>query len=215
MTTSHERVLCFPKSLLDDIAGFQGFREDDGALVTRILKSGKAAFIERGIAEQDPSFKQLIPYVAMRWKDKFLYYVRGKESGEARLRFLGSLGIGGHIAVSDRSLFAVDMMEVFREGLIREVAEEVVVETKYDEKVAGLINDDSNPVGKVHLGVLVVWNLAEPRIRKRERAITSLEFLTGAELKSKREGMETWSRIVLDNAALFANRSEASRQDQR
>jgi predicted NUDIX family phosphoesterase len=201
MKVAHERVLCFPKSLLDELGGFQGFRPDDGTLLERILASGQARFIERAKAEEDPSFKQLIPYVVMTWKDKLLFYVRGKKTEEGRLRSLGSVGIGGHISVTDHSLFERDIGEIFAAGLKREVAEEVEVQTAYSEKIAGLIDDDSNPVGRVHLGVLVLWKLAEPKVVKRERSITSLEFLSFDELRKRRDSLETWSQITID--ALF------------
>ncbi len=199
INTSHERVLCFPRTLLDSLGSFQGFRADDGTFVEAILTSGKASFIERAKAEDDSSVKQLIPYVVLMWEDKFLYYIRGKKSGESRLRALGSVGIGGHISVSDHGLFEQDTREAFFAGLTREVAEEVKVQSGYTQRLAGLINDDSNPVGKVHLGVLILWELAEPEVSKRERAITSLEFLTIEELKKRRDKLETWSQIVIDN----------------
>jgi len=199
MKVACERVLCFPRSLLDELGGFQGFRPDDGTLLEQILSSGQARFIERGKAEEDPSFKQLIPYVVMVWKDKLLFYVRGKKTEEGRLRSLGSVGIGGHVSVTDHSLFDRDIREVFAAGLRREVTEEVEVQTEFTERVAGLINDDSNPVGRVHLGVLVLWELKEPRVIKRERSITSLEFLTIEELRKRKNKLETWSQIVVDH----------------
>jgi len=199
MKVACERVLCFPKSFLDELGGFQGFRPDDGTLLEQILSSGQARFIERGKAEEDPSFKQLIPYVVMVWKDKLLFYVRGKKTEEGRLRSLGSVGIGGHVSVTDHSLFDRDIREVFAAGLRREVTEEVEVQTEFTERVAGLINDDSNPVGRVHLGVLVLWELKEPRVIKRERSITSLEFLTIEELRKRKNKLETWSQIVVDH----------------
>ncbi|MEA3312738.1 MAG: phosphoesterase [candidate division WOR-3 bacterium] len=199
MKASHERVLCFPKSLLDELGGFQGFRPDDGTLLERILSSGQARFIERGRAEEDPSFKQLIPYVVMVCRERLLCYVRGKETGEGRLCSLGSVGIGGHISVTDHSLFERSIREIFAAGLRREVTEEVEVQTEFTERVAGLINDDSNPVGRVHLGVLVLWELEEPRVVKRERSITSLEFLSIQELRKGIEDLETWSQIVIAN----------------
>jgi predicted NUDIX family phosphoesterase len=199
MKVSHERVLCFPRLLLDELGSFQGFRPDDGTLLEQILSSGQARFIERGKAEEDPSFKQLIPYVVMIWKDKLLFYVRGKKTEEGRLRSLGSVGIGGHVSVTDQTLFERDIREVFAAGLRREVTEEVEVQTEFTERVAGLINDDSNPVGRVHLGVLILWNLAEPRVIKRERSITSLEFLSLEELREGKNDLETWSQIVIAN----------------
>ena len=196
---SHERVLCFPRKLLEEMGSFQGFLEDDGTLVEHILSSGHVKFIERDKVEEDPSYKQLIPYVVIKWLDKFLHYVRGKNSDEIRLRHLGSIGVGGHISVTDHNLFGGDIYDVFTEGIRREVTEEIEVNTLYDQRILGFINDDSNPVGRVHFGVLAIWNLAEPNVIKRERPVTSLEFLTIKELRSRKNGLETWSQIVLDN----------------
>lgn len=201
MNISHERVLCFPRSLFERIGSFQGFKPDDGSIVKEVLTGGQVRFVARLDAEENPSLKQFIPYVVMRYGNKLLYYVRGKQSGELRLQGLGSVGIGGHISVTDHGLFSENMEDVFWEGLRREVAEEIEVQTEYRPRVLGLINDDSNPVGAVHLGVLVEWELVEPRIRKKEQAITTLEFLSIEQLNARRDTMETWSQIVIDNWA--------------
>lgn len=199
MRTSHERVLCFPRNVLDERDWFQGFKADDGVLFEKIITSGKACFVERAKAEGDPSLKQLIPYVVMKHGERLLFYVRGSETGEQRLRDLGSVGIGGHISVTDHSLFEREMRDVFFSGLRREVEEEVVVKTAYSERVKGFINDDSNAVGRVHLGVLIIRELDSRDVSKRERSITSLEFLGIDELRARRERLETWSQIVVDN----------------
>jgi predicted NUDIX family phosphoesterase len=125
--------------------------------------------------------------------------VRGAQTGEERLKALGSIGIGGHISVTDFSLFERDIENIFFAGLRREVDEEVYVETTFKERIVGLINDDSNPVGIVHLGVLVLWELADEKVSKRERSITSLEFVSLEDLEARKERLETWSRIVVDN----------------
>jgi len=197
VNNSCERVLCFPRSVLDDIGDFQGFMFDDGKILKRILMNANSRFVERRLAEEDPSLKQLIPYVVMKYGNKILHYVRGKETGEQRLKSLGSIGIGGHISLTDHGLFANSMLEVFNEGLRREVAEEVEVNTNVKERIVGLINDDSNPVGQVHLGVLLLWELTKPEVRKRERVITSLEFLTFDELETRKQQLESWSQIAL------------------
>ena len=182
---------------------FQGFKPDDGSATEEFLTSGRASFTERSSAENDPSLKQLIPYVVITSGGKILYYVRGKKSGEERLRSLGSVGIGGHISTNDHSLFKQDLREVFAAGMMREIEEEVDIKTPFTEEIKGLINDDSNPVGRVHLGVLVVCTLEEPEVEKREASITSLEFLSIAELRKRFESLETWSQIVADNWELI------------
>ncbi|NLI97494.1 hypothetical protein GX441_02400 [bacterium] len=199
MNKNQEKVLCFPRSVLDEKEWFSGLRPDDSSMLDRILQSGKACFVERGRAEEDESLKQLIPYVVMKCREKVLYYVRGALSGEERLKALGSIGIGGHISVTDFSLFERDIEDIFFAGLRREVGEEIRVQTSFSQRVAGFINDDSNAVGRVHLGVLVLWDLVHEKVSKRERSITSLEFASMEVLKARRDRLETWSRIVVDN----------------
>jgi predicted NUDIX family phosphoesterase len=82
--------------------------------------------------------------------------------------------------------------------MFREVAEEVYLETSYDERCLGLINDDSTPVGQVHLGIVHVFELAEPKVQRREQALTRSGFAPLAELRGQREEFETWSQIALD-----------------
>jgi predicted NUDIX family phosphoesterase len=51
----------------------------------------------------------------------------------------------------------------------------------------------------VHLGIVHVFQLAEPQVEKRERMITKLSFLDRNELMALRETMESWSQICLDS----------------
>ncbi len=56
--------------------------------------------------EDDPSFKQLIPYVLFRWTDAdgtvhLFEYLRGSGQGERRLHAKRSVGVGGHISSLD------------------------------------------------------------------------------------------------------------------
>jgi predicted NUDIX family phosphoesterase len=82
--------------------------------------------------------------------------------------------------------------------MFREVAEEVYLDTTYEERCIGLINDDSTPVGQVHLGIVHVFELAEPGVQRREQALTRAGFAPIAELRNQRDEFETWSRFVLD-----------------
>jgi len=72
------------------------------------------------------------------------------------------------------------------------------VETAHRDRVVALLNDDSNEVGQVHLGVVHCWDLQTPNVTKREQMITQMEFLGLAELKALRDSMETWSQLCLD-----------------
>ena len=162
-----------------------------------LLSRGNNFFLPRDAAEHDPAHKQIIPYAIIAHRDRVLYYVRGKKAGEQRLVAKGSIGIGGHMNDSDESLFAWDE-EAYRAGVEREVNEEIRIETTFDDHIVALLNDDSTEVGRVHLGVVHVFKLDEPNVEKREAMITSLEFLSREELLKRRDTLETWSQLCVD-----------------
>jgi predicted NUDIX family phosphoesterase len=79
------------------------------------------------------------------------------------------------------------------------VNEEIRIDTQFEDRIVGLLNDDTTEVGRVHLGIVHVFKLAEPKLQKREAMITGLTFLGKEELLARRETMETWSQICLDS----------------
>jgi predicted NUDIX family phosphoesterase len=107
-----------------------------------------------------------------------------------------SIGVGGHIEPIDQSLFSSDR-DMYLEAARREVNEEVRLDSPYHESIVALINDDSSDVGKVHLGIMHIWDLAEPKVMKREGLITQAGFVPIESLKRNLEELETWSRIAL------------------
>jgi predicted NUDIX family phosphoesterase len=136
---------------------------------------------------------------------KYLNYIRGTRAGEARLIGNRSIGIGGHINPVDNEipLFDTDFRKMYNAAVEREVAEEVSVETKHSDKIVALLNDDSNEVGSVHLGIVHYWVLDEPKVTKREQMITQMDFKTLAELQKVKDTMETWSGLCVDGLEKF------------
>jgi predicted NUDIX family phosphoesterase len=191
-----ELVLVFESRLLDELGRFQGLCRETKDYLDAILRDGNSRFIARELAERDPSYKQLIPYVILRYNERIFHYVRGRESGEARLRAKGSIGIGGHIEPQDMNPFS-SVRQPYLEAAAREVAEEIRVEADHQERIVGLLNDDSSPVGRVHFGVIHIWDLDRPAVRRRERQITRAGFLPVQELFKRRDALETWSQRCL------------------
>src|SRR3954447_17190754 len=192
-----ENVLVIRRSLFDELGNFHGLNFEPQKYLAAILSRGNNFFLPRSEAENDPSYKQIIPYALLAHGDRVLHYVRGKKAGEQRLVSKGSIGIGGHMNDTDESLFAWDE-QAYRAGVEREVNEEVNVETTFDDRIVALLNDDTTEVGRVHLGIVHVFRLAEPRVQKREAMITNLAFLSREELVSRRENLETWSQLCVD-----------------
>lgn len=192
-----ELVLCIPRSLFDEIGAFQGIQTKVEPYIPRILEKQHTVSVPRSQAENDPSFKQIIPYVLIKKGDRLLHYVRGKGSGEKRLVSMGSMGIGGHINYQDESLFRSGV-DSYDEALQRELHEELRMDGRFHTRVIALINDDSTPVGRVHLGVVHLCELGNENVSKGEACITDVKFLTLPELAEKREQMENWSQLCLD-----------------
>ena len=198
MNPPEENILVIKRSLFDQLGSFHGLNFEPRRYLDALLSRGNNFFLPRAQAENNPTHKQIVPYAILAFKDKVLYYVRGKKAGEQRLVAKGSIGIGGHLNESDESLFAWDE-KAYRAGVEREVNEEVKIDTEFDDRIVALLNDDTTEVGQVHLGIVHVFKLAEPRVEKREAMITGLAFLTKAELVARCESLESWSQICVDS----------------
>jgi predicted NUDIX family phosphoesterase len=197
MSYAAENVLVIRRSLFDELGCFHGLNFEPEKYLKAILSRGSNFFIERQGAENDPAYKQIIPYALIAFGNTVLHYVRGKKAGEQRLVAKGSIGIGGHMNETDESLFAMDE-QAYRAGVEREVNEEIKIETPFEDRIVALLNDDSTEVGRVHLGIVHIFTLKEPRVQKREAMITGLGFLTKQDLVARRESLETWSQICVD-----------------
>ena len=198
MSYPGENVLVIRRNLFDQLGSFQGLNFEPEKYLNLLLSRGNNFFFPRAQAENDPAYKQIISYVLLAFQDRVLYYVRGKKAGEQRLVAKGSIGIGGHMNESDESLFAWDE-QAYRAGVEREVNEEIKIDTPFQDRIVALLNDDTTEVGRVHLGIVHIFHLAEQKVEKREAMITNLAFLTRAELMARRESLETWSQICLDS----------------
>jgi predicted NUDIX family phosphoesterase len=197
MPKPDEHVLVVRRSLFDEVGSFQGFCSEPQRYLDVFLRRENNFFAPRSSAETDPSLKQIIPYAIFTHGGRVLRYVRGGKSGEKRLVAKASIGIGGHINDADEGLFAFNE-DAYRIAVEREIAEELELGGSFTDRVIGLINDDSNEVGAVHLGVVHLVELESDAVRPGEAAIAKLEFVTVEALLAGREELETWSQIALD-----------------
>lgn len=199
---AEEQVLVIPTELFHSLGHFQGFSSDVDRYLSPILSSGQLSYRPRGQMEEDPSFKQLIPYALFRFTEpggtvRLFQYQRGQGNGEARLRAKRSVGVGGHISTLDVEHDRGGEADVYRAGLMRELTEEVVIEASHTESCLGLINDDQTEVGKVHLGVLHVFDMVSPDVRPLEEDIQDASFQPLDAIAEQLEDYETWSQIAV------------------
>ncbi len=189
-----ERVLGVTADHFAACGAFAGFGPADPAYLAKLLDPAALHFRARSGCETDPGFKQLIPYLVLTCGDLVFHYRRGAAGTEARLTAKRSVGVGGHISEAD----AAGGTDPYRTGMLRELAEELVVGSGYTERPLGFIYDDTTPVGRVHLGVVHRLELDRPDARPREAALAACGFAPLAELRAESDGFEPWSRLVLE-----------------
>jgi predicted NUDIX family phosphoesterase len=187
-----EHVLVVPTLLFHEVGYFQGFCADVDRYLSTLLDPAHTSYHPRPEMEQDPSYKQLIPYCIFQFEGKIFHYRRGTAQGEARLHSKRSIGIGGHISAEDDAA-----PSAYEEGMRREIAEEVFLECNYRAECIGLINDDETEVGRVHLGVVHRFHLESPKVRPREESIMETGFAAPDDLAASLGEFETWSQICL------------------
>ena len=183
--------------LFRDCGYFQGFSAETEKYLETLLDQNNTQYLPRDEMEQDPGFKQLIPYCIFQFIDDsgishVFQYTRGKGSGESRLRTKKSVGIGGHISTLD-----ANEESPYDEGMRRELKEEVHIDTGHTQALVGLINDDDTDVGKVHLGIVHLFTVDQPKVRSLETEIAESGFRPAGEILEELERYESWSRYCM------------------
>lgn len=190
---SIEHVLVIPTTVFHQAGHFQGFSDDIEKYLSVVLDPQHGSYRPRPEMERDPSYKQLIPYCIFRCGGEIFHYQRGNDQGEARLHSLKSIGVGGHVSTADLN----GHQSPYLEGMRREIDEEVALETGWTECCVGVINDDQTDVGRVHLGIVHIFDLEYPKVWPREKSMINAGFAPPSELVQQLEQFETWSQICL------------------
>jgi predicted NUDIX family phosphoesterase len=194
-----EQVLVVPTAVFHALGHFQGFCSEVSRYLEELLSPENTRYLPRWKAEEDPGYKQLIPYVILQHVDaagrrQVFQYTRGKGQGEGRLHSKRSVGIGGHISETDVTDQAI---HPYQDGLERELNEEIAICSPYRDRCVGLINDDETEVGRVHLGVVHLYDLERPAVEPREADILDCGFRPIDELLADLARFESWSQICL------------------
>ena len=183
-----ELVYVVPRESVMAADGWYGIREADlVAFVASIEQHGR--FGPRPAMEADPTFKQVIPYLVLRDGDRYFLMRRTRAGGDVRLHDRWSIGVGGHMNPGDENLDG---------GLRREWSEEVVADFVPDFQFLGLLNDDTTPVGQVHLGAVFVADAGGRAVAIRETEKLAGGFATPAEVAAVASDLETWSRLAFE-----------------
>lgn len=159
------------------------------ALHDAVARAGR--WMDRPSAETDPNHKQLIPYVVVRDGPQAFLMERTAAGGDARLHHRATIGVGGHVNPVD------DSQDPIATGLRREWDEEIAADWDPEFRLIGLLNDDRNPVGSVHLGLVYEVDAAGRPFSVREHDKLSGRLASAAEIRAAWDRMESWSQLVV------------------
>ncbi len=198
-----ERVLVFPAkmiSLPDFITGVVSKPTVVQKYCNAILGDGQLFFMDRKEAENNPAFKQLIPYVVLQKGNSTFRYQRTNKGNENRLHNKWSVGVGGHINPCD--IHADNEEFMYETGFYRELAEETGLLFKSDickKTIRALLYDNSDNVGRVHFGVVHVVDIGDKEINLEKDKLTNGEFVHIMTHRLEVAKYENWSKLVIDN----------------
>jgi predicted NUDIX family phosphoesterase len=192
MSVATEQVLVVRREDIFPDGAWHGFVSENLDRHQQVIRD-RHFFKPRSEVEEDPNFQQIIPYVVFKHGNRYLLTHRLRASSEKRLRKQYSLGVGGHI--NPRDLSAGDPI---LDGLKREWAEEVIYHGRFDARLLGLLNEESSPVSKVHLGVVFLVEGDSPDIEIRETKKLAGDLLTLDEMRIYFLDMESWSQLVYE-----------------
>lgn len=188
----HEEMIMVvgAKKLFQDTEPWYGIKADHiQDYIDRIIACHE--FQPRSLMETDPTYKQIIPYMIFANKDKYFLMQRQDNASETRLKSKMSLGIGGHLRLED-----IDGAN-FGAWARREFCEEIDYQGSYEISFLGLINDDSNEVGKVHIGLVMLLQGDNDAINVKSE-LKSGKLVTLDECFMHYQNLESWSQIVYD-----------------
>ncbi len=210
-----ERVLVFPEHVLTPFVNLfkaeRGFISDPTtikAILGVVLDSDNLLYMDRDKAEEDPKFKQVIPYMVLRHRlavkqgVQYFAYQRTKKGGEARLHDKWSIGVGGHINPEDGE---TNDNIFYWVSAARELHEEVGLLLKDGTSFrnpVGLLYDPSDKVGKVHFGVVHIIPAKPTAMVFHDEALARGEFKYPAELWDDPDKFENWSRLIIESDVL-------------
>jgi predicted NUDIX family phosphoesterase len=185
---SDERVFVVPRSAVPDAADWYGLRTVGlDTFVAAVERDGR--YEPRPRMELDPSFKQIIPYLVLRDGARYFLMQRTTAGADTRLHGMYSIGVGGHLNPGDGGLLG---------GLEREWHEELIADFLPEFELVALLNDDTTPVGAVHLGAVYVADVGGRPVAIRETEKLRGGFASPTEVAAIVERMETWSRLAFE-----------------
>lgn len=191
-----QHILCTTSQLVKERLSGEGFvQTQDNIFDLSALWIGPRPHLE-----EDEQYKQIIPYIILSHQGKVAVYQRTKKGGENRLHHKNSIGFGGHIDAFDLAYDesgVIDLERTIERSASREIDEELNISGVISKQKLGYIIDDSNPVGRVHIGVVEQWELASPEVQSNEDEVHLIGLLSPGEINQLPDELENWSTHIV------------------
>lgn len=179
--------------------------------INRALISALVQPMMRRAAEEDFSVVQLVSVFVVHHKGRFLTHLRSARLPEQRLHGEYSVMLGGHLAIDDFTQLTLSLFDdeslADCSYILRELSEELILETDPFVVPCGYLYDTSREVSKQHLGLVYAVDLAEQKYRIGERGfLMNSRFESPEEIRLRIDQFENWSLVLLENFDRIAPR---------
>lgn len=184
---------------LPPVVGKTGFVPMHHGEAIGFLEQAGVWFGPRRVLEEREDYRQIIPYIVLCAGDRVVRYTRTPAGGETRLHGRMSVGLGGHVDLFDSKTSGdrFELLGTVEQAAERELQEELGEVTCTRRRWAGLLVDNDTPVGRVHIGLIGIWDIEELPDREAEDAVGDVELVSLGELQQNAEMLETWSAMLL------------------
>lgn len=183
-----EQIMVIKRSTLLGTQEWQGLKCDSLEHYLNQIRTNHE-FMPRTPMESDPTYKQIIPYLIFTHKNRYFLMQRQAHATEQRLKNKMSLGIGGHLRQEDIN------GDDFFGWAQREFHEEVCYDGTLSMRFLGLLNDNSNAVGQVHIGLVMILEGDSNKISVKSE-LKNGTLVSIDECSLHYDNLESWSQIV-------------------
>lgn len=145
----------------------------------------------RADVEENSLWQQVISYIVFKYRDSCFVYRYLENASEKRLKNDFMVGIGGHIDMADGA-----EGDVIETAVVREWDEEVKYDGVLSRKIIGILNDDSRPVERVHVGLVYLFEGDTPNIEVREKDVLEGKMVPFKNLGAYLAESQGWAPIL-------------------
>ncbi len=198
-----QRVLVVEQIRLQKILDGEGFFEEPAdvhGLLDIVRRHGE--FVDRGEAEEDHAWKQIVACAVIHTKSHILCLRRARNSNRASLRLRHTVLLGGHADDFDRN--SSDMLE---SCMRRELHEELGLKLDSPPRLLGVVSEPYTQVGSLHIGFVYDVEIRENVIQLSRECDTAeftmsgrprtVELLPFHQIRPLSPSLDPWSKLFI------------------